>query len=73
MGARLRFRLPLRTPAHDARIGFGVGKVIPLEKRITMNAFIEPQYTVWHAGAGAPHWQNFAGMNFQFPIQKPTE
>ncbi|WP_018901695.1 hypothetical protein [Rhizobium sp. 2MFCol3.1] len=54
-------------------VGFGVGKVIPLEKGITMNAFIEPQYTVWHDGPGAPRWQIFAGMNFQFPIRKPTE
>ncbi|MCZ7463826.1 hypothetical protein [Rhizobium rhizogenes] len=54
-------------------VGLGVGKVIPLEKGITMNAFIEPQYTVWHDGAGAPRWQIFAGMNFQFPIRKPAE
>lgn len=54
-------------------IGLGVGKVIPLEKGITMNAFIEPQYTAWNDGSGAPRWQIFAGMNFQFPIRKPTE
>lgn len=54
-------------------VGLGVGKVIPLEKGITMNAFIEPQYTVWHDGAGAPRWQIFAGMNFQFPIRKSSE
>lgn len=54
-------------------VGLGVGKVIPLEKGVTMNAFIEPQYTVWHDGPGSPRWQIFAGMNFQFPIRKPTE
>jgi hypothetical protein len=54
-------------------VGLGIGKVIPLDKGITMNAFIEPQYTVWKDGAGAPRWQIFAGMNFQFPIRKPTE
>lgn len=54
-------------------VGFGVGKVIPLEKGITMNAFLEPQYTVWHDGPGAPRWQIFAGVNFQFPIKKAAE
>lgn len=49
-------------------VGLGVGKVFQLEKGITMNAFIEPQYTVWHDGPGAPRWQIFAGVNFQFPI-----
>lgn len=54
-------------------VGLGVGKVIPLEKGITMNAFLEPQYTAWHDGPGAPRWQIFAGMNFQFPIKKAAE
>lgn len=54
-------------------VGFGVGKVIPLDKGITMNAFVEPQYTVWKDGAGSPRWQIFAGMNFQFPIRKLAE
>ena len=51
-------------------VGAGVGKVFQLEKGITMNAFIEPQYTVWHDGPGAPRWQIYAGLNFQFPIRK---
>jgi hypothetical protein len=49
-------------------IGAGIGKVFQLDKGVTLNAFIEPQYTVWSDGAGAPRWQIFAGMNFQFPI-----
>jgi hypothetical protein len=53
-------------------VGLGVGKVFQLDKGVTMNAFIEPQYTVWNEGS-APRWQIFAGMNFQFPIRKPTE
>lgn len=53
-------------------VGLGVGKVFQLDKGVTMNAFIEPQYTVWNEG-GAPRWQIFAGMNFQFPIRRPTE
>jgi hypothetical protein len=51
-------------------VGFGIGKVFQLEKGITMNAFIEPQYTIWHDGPGAPRWQIFAGLNFQLPIGK---
>ncbi|MQB07719.1 hypothetical protein DXT91_27065 [Agrobacterium tumefaciens] len=51
-------------------VGLGVGKVFQLDKGVTMNAFVEPQYTVWHDGAGAPRWQIFAGLNFQFPIGK---
>ncbi|WP_428428629.1 hypothetical protein [Pararhizobium sp.] len=49
-------------------VGLGIGKVFQLDKGITMNAFVEPQYTVWHDGPGAPRWQIFAGLNFQFPI-----
>ncbi|SPL61728.1 Possible Neuromedin U precursor [Ochrobactrum soli] len=51
-------------------VGLGIGKVFELDKGITMNAFIEPQYTVWHQGDGAPKWQIFAGVNFQFPVKK---
>lgn len=54
-------------------VGLGIGKVIPLDSGITMNAFVEPQYTVWHDGEGAPRWQIFAGVNFQFPIKKPAD
>ncbi|MCW1409735.1 hypothetical protein OLZ32_16535 [Rhizobium sp. 1AS11] len=49
-------------------VGAGVGKVFQLDKGVTMNAFVEPQYTVWHDGPGAPRWQIFAGVNFQFPV-----
>ncbi|MFF0952597.1 hypothetical protein ACFYE9_34735 [Rhizobium leguminosarum] len=49
-------------------VGAGVGKVFQLDKGVTMNAFLEPQYTVWHDGPGAPRWQIFAGVNFQFPV-----
>ncbi|MBY5558373.1 hypothetical protein [Rhizobium leguminosarum] len=49
-------------------VGAGVGKVFQLDKGMTMNTFVEPQYTVWHDGPGAPRWQIFAGVNFQFPV-----
>jgi hypothetical protein len=48
-------------------VGLGVGKVFKLDKGVTMNAFIEPQYTVWNEGS-ARRWQIFTGLNFQFPI-----
>lgn len=51
-------------------VGLGVGKVIPISDKVTMNAFVEPQYTVFHEGAGQPQWQIFAGVNFQFALGK---
>jgi hypothetical protein len=39
---------------------------------VEVNAFIEPQYTVWNDRPGAPRWQISAGVNFQFPIRKQT-
>jgi len=54
-------------------VGLGIGKVVPLEGGITMNAFVEPQYTAWHDGPGAPRWQIFAGVNFQFPAKSPAQ
>jgi hypothetical protein len=46
--------------------GLGAGKVIPLSGAV-VNAFIEPQATVYHKGAGQPALQVFAGLNLQFP------
>ena len=51
-------------------VGLGLGRVFLLEKGITMNAFIEPQFTVWYDQPGAPHWQVFAGVNLQLPVGK---
>ncbi len=51
-------------------VGFGIGKVIPLNDKVTMNAFVEPQYTVFSHGSGQPEWQIFAGVNFQFAVGK---
>jgi hypothetical protein len=36
---------------------------------IAVNAFIEPRYAVRNHRRGAPCWQIFAGVNFQFPIR----
>jgi hypothetical protein len=53
---------------HDTRyipVGLGLGKVWQVGKT-TVNAFLEPQYTVWRNGDGVPRWQVFGGVNFQF-------
>jgi hypothetical protein len=50
-------------------VGFGLGKVFNIGDGATMNAFLEPQYTVAYRGT-APRWQIYAGINFQFPIKK---
>lgn len=46
-------------------VGFGAGKVIQMDK-VTVNVFVEPQYTVYKYGEQVPHWQIFAGLNLQF-------
>jgi hypothetical protein len=49
-------------------LGFGLGRVFLLEGGNTINAFVEPQYSIWHDGSGAPQWQIFAGTNLQFSL-----
>lgn len=51
---------------HFMPIGVGVGKVIKQGGHRTINAFIEPQYSVKTKGPGVPKWQVFGGVNFQF-------
>ena len=46
--------------------GLGAGKVFR-SGRAVLNAFLEPQWTVLHDGAGQPAFQLFAGLNIQFP------
>jgi hypothetical protein len=46
-------------------LGLGVGKVFKVGEAVT-NAFIEPQFSVYHKGQGLPVWQLFFGMNFQW-------
>ncbi|HEV2566556.1 MAG TPA: hypothetical protein VGU19_15900 [Microvirga sp.] len=47
-------------------VGLGIGKVWKVSQDLTVNAFIEPQYTVWRNGDGVPRWQIFGGVNLQF-------
>jgi hypothetical protein len=46
-------------------VGLGAGKVTQMGK-VTVNAFVEPQYTVYKYGEQVPHWQIYAGLNLQF-------
>ena len=45
--------------------GVGIGKVIK-SPGIVFNLYFEPQFTVYHKGAGQPAIQFFAGLNMQF-------
>ena len=49
-------------------VGFGAGKVWTFGRGNTINAFVEPQYSVFRSGVGVPTWQVFAGVNFQFAL-----
>jgi hypothetical protein len=47
-------------------LGVGFGKVFKISD-VIVNAFIEPQFTVYHYGTGLPSFQLYSGLNFQFP------
>jgi hypothetical protein len=51
-------------------VGLGAGKVRVLKGGVTLNAFIEPQWTVARSGIGQPQFQVFAGINLQFPVKR---
>jgi hypothetical protein len=46
-------------------LGVGAGKVFKAGNA-TANAFIEPQFTIYHQGIGQPSIQLFAGINLQW-------
>jgi hypothetical protein len=50
-------------------LGVGFGKAFRAGGHI-VNAFIEPQWTVYHKGAGLPVWQLYAGIKWQWPQNK---
>jgi len=50
-------------------IGFGVGKVWTLPSGTVMNLYVEPQYSVYRTGTGAPIWQILSAVTFQFPVR----
>lgn len=45
--------------------GVGAGKVFRMGKTV-VNAFAEPQFTIYHKGDGQPAWQLFSGINLQW-------
>ncbi|HTP70666.1 MAG TPA: hypothetical protein VML58_00500 [Burkholderiaceae bacterium] len=53
---------------HYIPIGAGAGYVWKAGST-TLNAFVEPQWTVSHDGANLPQFQVFMGLNLQFPLQ----
>lgn len=55
---------------YSVPVGLGIGKVFQVSDTVTMNAFVEPQYTVFDHGRGNPEWQVFVGANFQFALGK---
>jgi len=54
-------------------IGFGAGKVSTLPNGVVMNLYVEPQYSVYHTGFGAPKWQILTAVTFQFPVRGKGE
>ena len=46
-------------------LGAGMGKVFKFGNKI-INIFMEPQFTIWHQGAGVPKMQLYMGINTQF-------
>jgi hypothetical protein len=49
--------------------GVGVGKVFRVGKTV-VNAFVEPQYSVFSKGEAQPQWQLFSGINLQWFKEK---
>lgn len=47
-------------------LGLGFGKAFKVGRAV-VNAFAEPQFTVYHKGDGLPSIQIFMGLKFQFP------
>lgn len=52
---------------YSVPIGLGAGKVLKVDGT-TINAFLEPQYTLLAHGAGQPLFQIFTGLNLQWAL-----
>ena len=50
-------------------VGLGIGKAWKYTSGATLSGFLEPQYSVWRRGAGAPTWQLFSGISVQIPVE----
>jgi len=55
--------------ASEIPVGFGAGKVWTLPGGTVMNIYVEPQYSVYRTGTGAPIWQVLSAVTFQFPVR----
>lgn len=53
------------TDNYNIPIGFGAGRVVT-KPNVTINYFVEPQWSVASRGNGQMDWGVFAGVNFQF-------
>jgi hypothetical protein len=49
-------------------VGLGLGRIWTFGQGNTINAYVEPQYSVLHSGAGVAIWQVYAGVNVQFAL-----
>lgn len=59
---------PSKADAALARVGAASTGALTDADGKTINFYMEPQYSVWRSGLGAPGWQLFTGVNFQFPV-----
>lgn len=50
-------------------VGLGIGRAWRYSSGATFSAFLEPQYSVWRRGEGAPTWQVFSGISVQIPVE----
>lgn len=53
-------------------VGIGLGKVFMLKSGVTLNAFVEPQWTLFRQGNDTPQFQVFVGLNAQFPMRRKS-
>ena len=49
-------------------LGLGIGRVWDIRPGLTLNTFLEPQYSVIRSGAGVPTLQVYTGFNLQIKI-----
>ncbi|MBP2312638.1 hypothetical protein [Azospirillum soli] len=47
-----------------------MSKVWQVSRSTSLNAYVEPQYTVFHNGEGVPRWQILAGLTLQFSLEQ---
>jgi hypothetical protein len=50
-------------------VGLGIGRAWAYSSGATFSCFLEPQYSVWRRGVGAPTWQFFSGISVQVPVE----